>query len=164
VNPVRHRICFSHWLENKNEKGENMVEAIFEFLAKVGFKHPLHPGLTHLPMGMVMGAVTFRLASFLPKLKMLARTGYHCVILGILGIFPTVFTGYLDWQHTYDGQWEFLIILKMILAGVLFVLLTAIAIVDDPEQPKLDRNTLLYLICVLVAIGLGFSGGELLYG
>ncbi len=141
-----------------------MTEAIFEFLAKVGFTHPLHPALTHIPMGMVMGAVTFRLASFLPKLKMLAKTGYHCIILGILGIFPTVFTGYLDWQHSFAGEWDYLIIIKMILAGVLLIILTAIAILDDPEQPKLDRKTLLYLASVLVAIGLGFSGGELQYG
>lgn len=141
-----------------------MTEAIFEFLAKVGFTHPVHPALTHIPMGMVMGAITFRMASFIPRLRMLAKTGYHCVILGILGIFPTVFTGYLDWQHRFSGEWEPLIIIKMVLAVVLLIIMTAIAIMDDPEQRKLDRNTLLYLFAVLVSIGLGFSGGELQYG
>lgn len=141
-----------------------MTELIFEFLAKVGFTHPVHPAMTHIPMGMVMGAVTFRLASFLPKLKMLAKTGYHCIILGLLGVFPTVFTGYLDWQHTFGGTWEFLIILKMVLAGILLIILSAIAVMDDPEQPRMDKNTLLYLVTVLIAIGLGFSGGELQYG
>lgn len=141
-----------------------MTETIFEFLNSVGFKHPLHPGLTHLPMGMVMGAVTFRLASLIPKLRFLARTGYHCIILGILGIFPTVFTGFLDWQHTYGGEWEFLIILKMILAVALTVVLAVIALKDEPETPKLDNKTFLYLFAILIAIGLGFSGGELLYG
>lgn len=141
-----------------------MTEFIFEFLNKVGFAHPLHPALTHVPMGMVMGAVTFRLASFLPKLKFLAKTGYHCVILGLLGIPPTVFTGYLDWQHTYDGEWEFLIVLKMVLAFVLTVTLITITITDDPENPKLNKKTALYLFIVVLAIGLGFSGGELQYG
>lgn len=141
-----------------------MTEIIFDFLNKVGFTHPLHPALTHIPMGMVMGAVTFRMASFLPKLKFLAKTGYHCVILGLLGIFPTVFTGYLDWQHTFGGEWEFLIILKMVLAVALTVLLVTIAIVDDPETRKFDKKTLFYLLIVLLAIGLGFSGGELQYG
>ena len=98
-----------------------MTETIFTFLNGVGFAHPLHPALTHIPMGMVIGAVVFRMASFLPKMKHLARTGYHCVILGLLGIPPTVFAGYLDWQHTYGGEWEFLIILKMILAGILTI-------------------------------------------
>ena len=141
-----------------------MVEMIFEFLAKFGFTHPLHPGLTHLPMGMAMGAVTFRLACFLPKLKGLAKTGYHCVILGLLGIPPTVITGYMDWQHRYGGEWENLIIIKMVLALILTGLFLAIAIKDDPDNPKLDNNTGLYVIVVIFAIGLGFSGGELLYG
>ncbi|MBU0971400.1 MAG: hypothetical protein KKC20_12175 [Proteobacteria bacterium] len=141
-----------------------MTEMIFEFLSKVGFTHPLHPALTHIPMGMVMGAVVFRLASFLPRLKFLAKTGYHCVILGLLGIAPTAFTGYLDWQHRYAGAWEFLIILKMVLASILTVVLVSIAFMDDPENPKLDKKTGFYILIVLLAIGLGFSGGELQYG
>lgn len=138
-----------------------MTEVIFEFLNKIGFVHPLHPALTHIPMGMVMGAVTFRLVSFLPRLKVLARTGYHCIILGLLGMFPTAFSGYLDWQHTFGGNWDFLIILKMILAIILTVLLATIAIVDDPENPRFDKTTLFYFLTLLLAIGLGFSGGEL---
>jgi uncharacterized membrane protein len=141
-----------------------MTEIIFEFLSKVGFTHPLHPALTHIPMGMAMGAVVFRLASFLPKLKGLAKTGYHCVILGLLGIAPTAFTGYLDWQHRYSGAWEFLIILKMVIATVLAGVFISIAIMDDPENPKFDKITGFYLLIVLLAIGLGFSGGELQYG
>lgn len=141
-----------------------MTETIFDFLIKVGFTHPLHPALTHIPMGMVMGAVVFRLVSFLPRLKFLAKTGYHCVILGLLGIPPTVFAGYLDWQHKFEGAWEFLIILKMVLATVLTILLVAIAFTDDPENSRLDKKTVLYLLIVIIAIGLGFSGGELQYG
>ena len=141
-----------------------MTEAIFEFLNSIGFTHPLHPAMTHIPMGMVMGAVTFRLVSLIPKFKYLAKTGYHCVIFGLLGIVPTVFTGVLDWQHTFGGEWEFLVILKMILAAALTIILVTIIVKDDPEQPKIDNNTLLYLITVLVAIGLGYSGGELQYG
>ena len=145
-------------------KGDHMTEVIFEFLNKIGFAHPVHPALTHIPMGMVMGAVTFRIASLIPKLKFLARTGYHCVVLGLLGIFPTAFAGYLDWQHTFGGQWEFLIILKMVLAVLLTVLMAAILYMDDTEAPKLNKVTLFYLLAVLLAIGLGFSGGELQYG
>ncbi len=141
-----------------------MTEAIFEFLNSIGFTHPLHPAMTHIPMGMVMGAVTFRLVSLIPKFKYLAKTGYHCVIFGLLGIVPTVLTGVLDWQHTFGGEWEFLVILKMILAAALTIILVTIIVKDDPEQPKIDNNTLLYLITVLVAIGLGYSGGELQYG
>jgi uncharacterized membrane protein len=141
-----------------------MTEIIFEFLNKIGFTHPLHPALTHIPMGMVMGAAVFRIASFLPRLKFLAKTGYHCIILGLLGVFPTAFAGYLDWQHTFGGEWEFLIILKIVLAAVLTILLAAIAFTDDPENTRFDKKTFFYILIVLVAIGLGFSGGELQYG
>ena len=141
-----------------------MTEMIFDFLSKIGFTHPVHPAMTHIPMGMVMGAVVFRMGSFFPRLKVLAKTGYHCIILGLLGIPPTVFTGYLDWQHRFDGEWEFLIILKLVLAAVLTIILATIAIVDDPENPKFDKKTAAYVLIVLVAIGLGYSGGELTYG
>lgn len=138
-----------------------MTEIIFEFLNKIGFVHPLHPAFTHIPMGMVMGAVIFRLVSFLPKSKVLARTGYHCIILGLLGMIPTAFSGYLDWQHTFSGTWEFLIILKMVLAVILTILLAAIAFMDDPENPRFNKITLFYFLTLLLAIGLGFAGGEL---
>jgi uncharacterized membrane protein len=141
-----------------------MTEVIFGFLSSIGFTHPIHPAFTHIPMGMVIGAVVFRLASFLPRMKMLARTGYHCVILALLGIAPTIFTGYLDWQHRFGGNWEFLIVLKMVLAAVLTVLLLLTAIKDDPENRGFDRRTAWYLLMVVVAIGLGYSGGELQYG
>ena len=141
-----------------------MTEFIFEFLNKIGFTHPLHPALTHIPMGMVMGAVVFRAASFVPKLRFLAKTGYHCIILGLLGVFPTAFAGYLDWQHTFCGAWEFLIILKITLAIVLTILLATITFIDDPENPRFDKISFFYLLTMVVAIGLGFSGGELQYG
>ncbi|OGR22104.1 MAG: hypothetical protein A2277_01000 [Desulfobacterales bacterium RIFOXYA12_FULL_46_15] len=141
-----------------------MTETIFEFLSKIGFHHPIHPALTHIPMGMVMGAAMFRVLSLIPRMKFLARTGYHCVVLGLLGIFPTAFAGYLDWQHTFQGQWEFLIILKMVLAVLLTLLMATILYLDDTETPKLNKVTLFYCLAVLCAIGLGFSGGELQYG
>lgn len=141
-----------------------MTEIIFEFLNKIGFAHPVHPALTHIPMGMVMGAVTFRILSLIPRLRFLARTGYHCLVLGLLGMFPTAFAGYLDWQHTFGGQWEFLIILKMVLASLLTILMGTILYMDDTEAPKLNKVTMFYFLAVLLAVGLGFSGGELQYG
>ncbi|THB72507.1 MAG: hypothetical protein D3926_25230 [Desulfobacteraceae bacterium] len=141
-----------------------MTETIFSFLNSIGFTHPLHPAFTHIPMGMAMGAVVFRFASFLPRMKMLAKTGYHCVVLALLGIPPTVVAGILDWQHTFGGELEFLIVLKIVLAAVFSGLLIFIIIKDDPENVRFDKQTMIYLLIVLVAIGLGFSGGELQYG
>jgi hypothetical protein len=115
-------------------------------------------------MGMVMGAVTFRFCSLVPQLRMLAKTAYHCVILGLLGIIPTAFSGYLDWMHKYHGEWEALIIVKMVLASFLFILMLFIAIKDDPENPGFNKMTGFYFLMILFAVGLGFSGGELIFG
>lgn len=52
--------------------GESMTDTIFSFLNQIGFTHPLHPAFTHVPMGMVMGAVFFvavLLYPFSPRLK-----------------------------------------------------------------------------------------------
>lgn len=141
-----------------------MTEMIFDFLNSIGFLHPVHPAFTHIPMGMVMGAVAFRFGAFLPRLKFLGKTGYHCVILGLLGLPPTIITGYLDWQHRYAGEWQTLIIVKMVLAVLLGILMAVIAMKDDPENPALNKKTGFYALMLLVAVGLGFSGGELIFG
>jgi uncharacterized membrane protein len=141
-----------------------MIDMVYELLSKVGFHHPLHPAFTHIPMGMVMGAVIFRFSSFLPKLKMLAKTGYHCAILGLLGLFPTALTGIMDWQYRYGGEWEGLIIIKMVLAAVLGIALIVVILKDDPENPKLNWMTGLYFLLILMAVGLGYSGGDLIFG
>jgi hypothetical protein len=52
----------------------------------------------------------------------------------------------------------------MTLAAVLTVLLLVTAIKDDPENPGLDKRTGIYLLMALVAVGLGYSGGELMFG
>lgn len=141
-----------------------MTEFIFNMLHMVGFKHPLHPALTHIPMGMVMGAFFFGLAGLVLKKQEFFKTATHCVGLGLLFILPTVFAGYLDWQHTYEGEWLTLIIVKMVLACVLTVLM-GVAFVQgrkDDASPKLLFA--LYVLCLFCAVGLGFSGGQLQYG
>ena len=141
-----------------------MTETIFEFLTKIGFLHPLHPAFTHIPMGMVMGAVVFRFCSIVPKFKGLAKTAYHCVVLGLLGVIPTVFTGVLDWQHKYEGALETLIVVKMVLAALLAILMLFIVIKDDTDNTGLNKMTGFYLLMIFLAVGLGFSGGELIFG
>jgi len=39
-----------------------MIEFIYQTLTKFGYTHPLHPTLTHVPIGLVIGAFLFALA------------------------------------------------------------------------------------------------------
>ncbi|PIE61743.1 MAG: hypothetical protein CSA29_01805 [Desulfobacterales bacterium] len=139
-----------------------MTESVFNFLEQIGFMHPVHPAMTHIPMGMVMGGIIFRFLGLFPKFRVLARTAHHCVILGLLGIIPTALTGILDWQHRYGGAWETLIIVKMILVIVLTLFMVFIAIKDDIENPRFNKITGAYVLMFLLIGGLGFCGGELI--
>jgi len=140
-----------------------MAEFIFGILQSIGFHHPLHPAITHIPMGMVMGAFFFTSVAFFLKQPALYKTSYHASILAVIGTPFTAFFGYLDWQYMYGGAWSFQIKAKLILALVLFfLLLLAINFGKEGEKkpiPLLIVNGL----CLLVAIGLGFMGGELVY-
>jgi uncharacterized membrane protein len=140
-----------------------MVEKLYGFLEAIGFNHPLHPIMVHIPMGMVIGAVLFSLTGMVLKKQNLAETAYHCAVLALIFIVPTLITGLLDWQGKMGGEWQFLIILKMIL-GVALTILLAVSVVFKHKGAEPKTLLIIYLLCMACAGGLGFSGGELVYG
>ena len=139
-----------------------MIELVYQLLEQIGFTHPLHPAITHLPMGMAMGAFLFGLASL--WFDALAATARHCAVLGVIFVPPTFVLGIFDWQHYYDGDWSGLFITKFVLAGLLTVLLLAAAMVGGGERNDSKLPLVLYALCLLTAIGLGYTGGEIGYG
>ena len=140
-----------------------MVEGLFALLAKIGFTHPLHPMMTHVPMGMVVGMVVFSLIGLLWKKPQLGETAYYCSLLALVSVFPAIVAGMLDWLHSYGGAWNPLIIVKMILATLLTLLLI-VAVVFKHQGAPPKKLAIVYLVCLACAGGLGFSGGELVYG
>lgn len=140
-----------------------MIDKLYELLEAVGFTHPLHPVVVHIPMGMVIGAALFGLAGMVAKKDSLANTAHHCAVLALIFIVPTLITGVLDWQAKLGGEWEMLIIVKIILGLVLTGLLTT-AVVLKSQGVDSKKLLLFYLLCMACAGGLGFSGGELVYG
>lgn len=140
-----------------------MVEKLYGFLEAIGFNHPLHPIMVHIPMGMVIGTVLFSLAGILWKKQNLTETAYHCTVLALIFVVPTLITGILDWQGKLGGEWVFLIILKMIL-GVALTILLAVAVVLKHKGAEPKTLLIIYLLSLACAGGLGFSGGELVYG
>lgn len=140
-----------------------MIEGLYAFLEKIGFSHPLHPIMVHIPMGMVIGAVLFSLTGIVLKKQNLGQTAYHCSVLALIFIVPTILTGFLDWQGKIGGEWEALIIIKMILGVVLTVLL-AVSVVFKHKGAEPKKLLIIYLLCMACAGGLGFSGGQLVYG
>lgn len=140
-----------------------MTELIFNTLEAIGFTHPLHPALTHIPMGMVIGCFFFGLVAFVTRKTVFLKTALHCSVLAILFIVPTIFAGYLDWQQFFGGTMSIYITIKIVLAIVLTVLL-GYSIRANLQGASIGKMFLLYTLCLACAGGLGFSGGEIIYG
>jgi uncharacterized membrane protein len=141
-----------------------MIEYIFQTLSKFGYTHPLHPTLTHLPIGMVMGAFFFVLVALIFSRIKLTQTARHCTVLALIAAVPTGLLGLMDWQHFYGGSLLFPIKMKLILAGILilFLLLTVIFGFFGEKLSKIVVS--LYVLCLVSVIGLGYFGGEMVYG
>ncbi len=137
---------------------------LYEWLSGIGYHHPLHPPVTHVPVGLVIGAFVFLLASRVLRNESLVRTARHCAVLALLAAPVAVFFGVMDWQHFYGGAWVFPIRVKVVLACAL-VLFLVLAWKTSPTSGFAPKGaTAVYALCLMAAAGLGFFGGELVYG
>lgn len=140
-----------------------MIENIYTLLEGFGFGHPLHPMLTHIPMGMIIAMVLFSALGTLGKNNNFNQTAFHCSVLALVGILPVIIAGVLDWLHFLEGEWSIFISVKMVLGGLLTVLLL-ISVILKRNGSSPAKMMLIYFLCLACAGGLGYSGGELVYG
>jgi len=142
-----------------------MASMLYDLLAGIGYSHPLHPAVTHLPVGLTVASFIFIFLAYLLKLPEYAQSAKHCAVLALLTAIPTVVAGYLDWQHFYGGSYPFPIKMKLGLAVLLVILLFFVVRTTPGHLNKTTLSqTLLHLLCLFVVIGLGYFGGELIYG
>lgn len=141
-----------------------MIDEIYQLLAKLGYVHPLHPAVTHLPVGGVMVGFFLMAAAIIWRKPALIKSSYHAMCVAFVFLLPTMAVGFLDWQHYYSGAWIFPIQMKMGLASLLFVLLAISLVVG--RKPDVKPLTMLFLctLCLLNVMGIGYFGGELIYG
>lgn len=141
-----------------------MFDFIYQLLAKVGFHHPLHPAITHIPMGMVMGGFIFALVALLIRKDDLNRAAHYCFTLALVFVLPTMLLGYMDWQYKFEAEWSGIILIKIVLAFLFSGLLVVAHIVGKDQQADPKKRLIVYTLCLMTATGLGFMGGELQYG
>lgn len=141
-----------------------MVSQLYKFLSGMGYHHPLHPALTHLPVGLTIAGFIFIAISVFLKRPNFAQSAKHCTALALLAVIPTVILGYFDWQHFYGGAFLFPIKMKLGLAVVLFVLLLAVVLTSKRSKKATMSQMLAHLLCLILVTGLGYFGGELVYG
>jgi uncharacterized membrane protein len=141
-----------------------MITFLYNTLAKVGYTHPIHPPVTHLTVGMVIGAFLFGIVAWKLRHQALAKTAHHCIILAIVALFPTVLSGLMDWQHYYAGGWLFAIKMKLGLAVLLFILLVFALIAGYKAETVSKSAVILYALCLVNVTAIGYFGGELVFG
>jgi uncharacterized membrane protein len=141
-----------------------MIEHLYSFLAGMGYTHPIHPPLTHVIMGMVIGTFVFGFIGWVLRNQELARTAHHCMILALVLLLPTAILGYMDWQHFYAGVWLFPIKMKLSLA-ILLLFLLVVAFIKSRKTGTVPRRLMtLYLFSLVNVTALGYFGGELVFG
>ena len=111
-----------------------------------------------------MGTFIFVLIAVISRKKNLAQTARHCSVLALIAAVPTALLGLMDWQHFYGGSLLFPIKMKLILAGILIVFLTLAVIFGFFGETFSKLVISLYALSLFSVIGLGYFGGELVYG
>ena len=140
------------------------IDAVYRFLSSLGYPHPLHPALVHMPIGLTMGAFVFASVALLfNKKKQLVLAARYCAILALLFWFPAVLFGLMDWRHFFHGAWLSPITVKLVLAGVLLILQVIGLFLGSKGREKARGLLAIYSLCLLTAIGLGYFGAQLVY-
>jgi uncharacterized membrane protein len=141
-----------------------LIDLVYQTLAKIGYSHPLHPAMTHIPMGMIIGGFLFAVGSVMMKKDDLAKAAYYCYTLALIFVLPTMMLGYMDWQYRLEAEWSGLILTKIILAVMLTAVLVITFFYGKNLKVDIKQKLIFYVICFAIAMGLGFIGGELQYG
>jgi mono/diheme cytochrome c family protein len=141
-----------------------MIDSLYQFLAKLGYTDPLHAPVTHMPIGLIFGALVFLLVAIIFKRQNLVLTARHAAILAFVMVFPTILFGVFDWLHFFKGALITAIKVKMVLASVVLVALAVGVILGNEVKMRSWLMTMIYAIAFLSAIGLGWYGAGLYPG
>ena len=139
-----------------------MIDFIFQALAKMGYTHPAHPPITHLPVGLVAAAFIFAVVALLFRRTILPSLSYERIILlAFIFAFPTILSGYMDWQHHWYGAWLHPIKIKLFLSGIFLILLFVGLIYGRKAGGESKGALAIYALCLLCVTGLGYYGAQL---
>jgi uncharacterized membrane protein len=141
-----------------------MIDELYRFLAKFGFSEPLHSPITHMPIGLTVGALIFFIVAIVFKRKNLVLTARHASILALVFVFPTILLGVFDWIHFYHATLFTPIKIKMALASAALLLLGAGIILGSEIKLHSISMTVIYATTCVVMIGLGYFGAGIIYG
>jgi len=141
-----------------------MIDALYALLKTLGFDEPLHAPITHLPIGLVVGAFTFFVVALIFNKKQLIPSARHAAILAFVFAFPTIILGVFDWMHFYHGILMPAIVIKIGFATVVLLALGAAIILGGEIKLHSRWLTVLYSIAFIAIMGLGYFGTGIIRG
>jgi uncharacterized membrane protein len=141
-----------------------MIDQLYAILAKSGFTEPLHSPITHIPIGLVVGAFIFFIVAIVFRKKGLVLTARHASILAFIFAFPTILLGVIDWIHFYHATLFTPILIKMALAAFLLLILGTGIIIGSEIKLHTITMTVLYTLAFIAVISLGYFGSGIIYG
>jgi uncharacterized membrane protein len=139
------------------------MDWIYQFLANLGYTHPIHPALVHVPIGSVVAAFVFGLIGLVLKKQTMGRAAYYAMVLSFVSLLPGILFGATDWLRYFGGAWLFPIKIKVILASVLTVILLIAIVTGRRDTGATARGVVLSFLCILAVTGLGYFGADLVY-
>lgn len=139
-----------------------MSNILYDLLDQVGYSHPVHPVLVHVPTGLSIGAFCFAILGLLTEKPVFRSTAYQITVLALLFLFLAIPAGIMDWQRFYGGAWIFEIKMKSVLATLYSILLLATVLIGRRHKHS-PAIPVLYASGLLAVGGLGFFGGQLVY-
>ncbi len=133
-------------------------------------KHHVHPVSVHIPNGVLPVSVIFIVLSALFNFSGLSQAAFYNLVFVVASMPLVLFSGYLEWQVKYGGNFTTLFAIKMTSAGI--VVLTAIVLVVwlyiDPQvavSSSSGRMSFLVVNFIMLAAAgtAGFYGGKLVF-
>jgi uncharacterized membrane protein len=141
-----------------------MFDGFYRALYGLGYTHPVHPTQVNMPIGLVVGALVLALAAVIFKKAHLAVSARHVLVVALVFTIITAAAGFVDWMHFYDGVWFFPFVVKVWLAGLLFVLLVLGIVLGGRLKPTSPILLSIYVLSFFTVVALGFFGADLVFG
>ena len=141
----------------------HVIALIYHVLETIGLSDPIHPPITHLPIGLTAGAFLLELISLSFNRTGAGRAARYCTAMALVFLFVAAAFGYMDWQYFYGGGWLRPVKFKLALAAVFFILLLWAVVLGRRSERSSIGSVVVGGLCLIAALGLGYFGGQLVY-
>ncbi len=160
--------------ESRQVELENPPDAkfgnIYHLLIGQMLKHHAHPISTHIPNGVLPISFLFIILALISGSTSLGTAAFCNIVMVVLTTPFVIFSGYVEWQHRYNGimtnQFKLKIVCAIIVAaGSVTLALWWIMSPGVLAVASAGRNIFIFISLVtLAAAGIaGFIGGKLVF-